>query len=396
MKKKIGIVMIVIAAVLLITLSGRLLETNQAGHFQIKQAIVTGTITVRTTPGMYWQGLGRIIPYKNVATIGFGREKGEGTADIGTIPVIFNDGSKADISGLVRIKLPNTETGAKELIKEYSGGFDHFIQAGALPVIKNAVKLSANLRSAQDAYTTLALFQQAVEDQLVYGTYVTKSAVIYVERSTGRTIKNPKSTDDFEEKKVTIVVMNDAGLPKRVPNRLSELGCEILECVVDVPDFDKAVEAMIAKRKDEAMKTELAKQEAIRAKQDAITTAEQGKANVAKAKYEEEVIKEKAVVVAQRKFEVATLAAKEANQEKKKKILLAEAKRAELDIADGLSAYAEYKINKDVEAKIGVAKALATWVGPKIVMTGGGDGSGGVENALMIQMMMKLADEQTK
>ena len=77
MKKKIGIAMIVVILIALVGLSSNLFETNQAGHFQVKQAIITGTVTVRTMPGMYWQGLGRIIGYKNVATIGFGKEKGE-------------------------------------------------------------------------------------------------------------------------------------------------------------------------------------------------------------------------------------------------------------------------------------------------------------------------------
>ena len=147
-------------------------------------------------------------------------------------------------------------------------------------------------------------------------------------------------------------------------------------------------------RKDEAMKTELAKQSAIRAKQDAITAEEQGKANVAKAKYEEEVKKERAVVAAQQKFEVAALNAKEAAEKKKAVILAAEAKKHELLIADGLSDLAKYTIDADVRAAIGVAEHLAKWVGPQIVMTGGASGKGGssgVSEALTIQMMQQIA-----
>ena len=170
--------------------------------------------------------------------------------------------------------MPATIEGAKNLKKEYAGGFDHFIKSGIVPIVRNAVRLSANLRSAQEAYTTLALFQQAVEDQLRNGPYVTKSDTVRISKSTG----------DVEEQKVTVIVRDEkTGEPLRLNNRFQELGCEVLEAVIDVPNFDKKVEDMIAKRKDEAMLTELSKQSALRAKQDAITAIEQGKADVAKA-----------------------------------------------------------------------------------------------------------------
>jgi len=374
MKKfgKAGIVLLVVFVI-----AGILFQTNKAGHFQVKQAFITGKITTRVLAGTYWQGFGKISDFKNVATIGYGNSKGEGSADIPVIPVIFNDGSKANISGLVRVKLPNSKPGGEALITEYSEGFDHFIVAGVLPVIKNAVKLSANLRSAQDAYTTLALFQQAVEDQLIYGTYVTQSKVVYIDRTSGKTIADPGKDDDVEEKKVTIVVIDDVtGLPKRVPNRLSELNCEILECVVDVPDFDPKVQEMIAKRKDEAMKTELSKQEAIRAKQDAITAKEQGIADVAKAKYEEEVIKERAVVNAEKSFQVAEFEARQAKEVAKKIEAEGRAKAAanKALVSAGLTPIERANIEKDTA--IGVAAELAKVKFPEMLIIGGGEGNG--------------------
>lgn len=383
----VSIVIGVVALLVIVALGDKVFETNESGQFQIKRAFISGDVTVRHDPGLYGQMFGKIFTYNNVATIGFGREKGEGSADIEAIAVIFNDGSKANNSGLVRIKLPVGDDRAG-LLSEYSRGYDHFIDAGVLPVIRNAVKLSANLRSAQDAYTTLALYQQAVKDQLENGTYVTYSSVDTLINATG----------DIETRQVTKVKLDSNGAPLREPNRLQELGCEVLECVIDVPDFDPQVEKMIAMRKDEAMKTELAKQSALRAKQDAITAEEQGKANVATAKYEKEVEKARAVTVAQQKFEVAELAAKEAAEKKKAIVLAAEAKKRELEIADGLSEREKYRIDAEVKAAIGVAEHLSKWKGPEIVMAGGSDGKGasGVQDALMITMMQKLASDMGK
>ncbi len=169
-----------VLAIIFVFLARGIFETNEAGYFQVRQAAFTGTMSVKFDAGTYFQWFGNITTYKNVTTCGIGAHRGDGSADIDAVDVIFNDGSKAKISGLIRVKLPTTIEGAINLKKEYALGFDHFIQSGVVPIVNNAIKLSANLRSAQDAYTTLALFQQAVEDQLRNGIYVTKSDKVII------------------------------------------------------------------------------------------------------------------------------------------------------------------------------------------------------------------------
>jgi hypothetical protein len=376
------IIVVLVIGILLLIFAARLFETNNQGEYQVKQAFISGTMTARMVPGTYGQMLGQIETYRANTTVGFGQEQeGDISANLDSIPVIFNDGSKAKVSGLVRIQLPRTENGIVNLKLEFAGGYKHFIEAGVVPIVENAVKLGANLRSAQDAYTTLALFQQSVQDQLENGIYVTKSERKEVVNATG----------DVEVRQVTVISMGEDGNPLRQPNRLQELGCNVVSCVIDVPGFDVTVENMIAKRKDEAMKTELAKQAALRAQQDAITAEEQGKADVAKAKYAKEVIKIEEVTEASKRFEVAEFAALEALEEKKKKIAIAEGIKQELLIADGLSAREKFEIEQGVVRDIGVAEHMSKWVGPQIVMTGGQGGEGsGIENALMIQMMNEM------
>jgi hypothetical protein len=338
-------------------------------------------MSVRQTAGTYFQWFGTITEYKNVTTCGIGSHKGDGSADIDAVDVIFNDGSKAKISGLIRVKLPTTQEGAISLKREYAGGFDHFIQSGIVPIVNNAIKLSANLRSAQDAYTTLALFQQAVEDQLRNGIYVTKSDKVSKTTSTG----------DIEEQRVTVLVYGTDGQPLRTPNRLQQLGCEVLECVIDVPQFDTKVEEMIAKRKDEAMKTELSKQEAIRAKQDALTAEQQGLANVAKAKYEKEVEKVQEVTTAQKLYEVAALNAKQEDENRKAAIFVGQgqAEAARLKVAAGLTPQeaAEWAF----KTKVGVAQALAGVKYPTILINGDGKG-GNPMDAISIKFLMDIND----
>lgn len=375
----------VLALGMLLMLSS-IIETNSAGFFQVKQAAISGDLTVRFDAGTYGQWFGNISTYKNVATVGFGRQNGEGSADILPIDVIFNDGSKATISGLVRIKLPLDQDNAINLKREYASGFDHFIRSGVVPIVSNAVKLSANLRSAQDAYTTLAVFQQAVDDQLRNGIYETRTEMIKIKNIAG----------EEEEISTTVLVMDSLNNPLRRPNRLTQLGCEILECVIDVPSFDEKVEEMIAARKDEAMKTELAKQSAIRAKQDAITAEEQGKANVAKAKYEKEVEKIKEVTDAQKLFEVAEYKAKQALEEKKAIIAKgqADAESNRLKVAAGLSP--QERAEWDYKTKVGVAAELAKVKVPTIMMNGDGKNGSGPMDAIGVNMLLDIMNKMEK
>lgn len=385
--KKVIAIAFVVLAIIFLGAARSLFETNDAGYFQVKQAAITGDMTVRFDAGTYWQMFGTISEYKNVATVGIGKHRGEGSADIDAVEVIFNDGSRAQISALIRVKLPNTIEGAIELKREYAQGYEHFIRSGIIPIVQNAIKLGANLRSAQDAYTTLALFQQAVEDQLRYGIYVTKSDKI----------ENITSTGDIEEQRVTVLVYDENGQPLRTPNRLQQLGCEVLECVIDVPAFDPKVNEMIAARKDEAMKTELAKQSAIRAKQDALTAEEQGKANVATAKYKKEVELVEATTKAREKFEVAQYNAKEALEVKKATIAAGqgEAEAARLKVKAGLTPQEEASWKYKTE--VGIAAELAKVNVPNIVI-GGGDGKGGVSpmDAIGIKMLLDIQNTMTK
>jgi len=372
-KTKIFAVVFAVVALLFVILLGRLIETNNQGQYQVKQAFISGKMSARMTPGTYGQWLGNISTYRAVATVGFGDQKGEGSADIVGIPVIFSDGSKATISGLVRIKLPDTQEGLVSMKAEYAEGFDHFIRSGVVPVIQNAVKLSANLRSAQDAYTTLALFQQAIDDQLENGIYLTRSDKVDVVSSTG----------DVEERIQTIILTDSLGNFMRKPNRIQELGCEVLECVIGVPDFDPKVEEMISLRKDEAMKTELAKQAALRAKQDAITAEQQGLANVATAKYTEEVEKVKAVTVASKEFEVEQFNALKAKETAKKIVAEGDAKAAANRALVSAGLTPQQQMEMDIKIADVVSKNIAGAPTPSVVI-GAGGGNGATEDMMKV------------
>ena len=77
-KKKITLIVFGVIAFILLLLLGRIVETNQSGYYQVKQAALSGKLSAKLSPGVYGQLFGSIFTYKQVATVGFGDTKGEG------------------------------------------------------------------------------------------------------------------------------------------------------------------------------------------------------------------------------------------------------------------------------------------------------------------------------
>ena len=178
---------------------------------------------------------------------------------------------------------------------------------------------------------------------------------------------------------------------------LKKYGITITQFDIKDFDFDKKTDDLIKAKKEAEQQIVAAQARAKKAKQDALTAIENGKANVAIAEANALVEKKTAVVNAEREAEVA-------KQNKIKAQLDADAmlatKKAEatansLKVKAGLTP--QEKAQFDKETKIGVAQALSTWKGPQVVMNGGGKGGGnGMLDALAIKQMMGIAAELNK
>jgi hypothetical protein len=156
-------------------------------------------------------------------------------------------------------------------------------------------------------------------------------------------------------------------------------------------DYDATVDKQIAAQQNATMQVQTAIAKAKEAEQQAITVEQQGKADAAKAKWEQEVIKAKAVTEAQQQLEVARLNTQAAEQYKRTQILEGEgdAERKKLSmVANGAL---EQKLEAWVAVNQAYAEAMkeSIWV-PTYVM-GGGYGGGGSNSSGasdLIQMMM--------
>lgn len=351
-----------VAFVLMVCISGSLFETNKFGNYQIKQAAVSGEVTVRSEAGLYWQGLGTITTYPISEDLSF--------EDAG-ISVRFNDGSIAKVKGTVKFKLSLKPEIQKELHRDYAS-FKNVMTDLIQRNVQEALAQSATLMVAEDSYSSRrAEFSDMAKQQLERGIFKTETKNVDSVDETGTKFK----------KRVIEVIYDKDGFPVvQKPSLLKHYEIEILQFVVNDFEYDSKINELISKKKEAEQIKIVAAAVAERAKQDALTAEAEGSAKIAQAKAEAEVQKMREVIEAQKKADVAKLAAQQAKYEAEKIKAQgeAEAYAAKKKVEAGLTPLEKAKI--EMETKIGVAKALAGVKFPEQMIVAGGSSNGNSPN----------------
>ena len=392
-KKIITIIAIVAALVTSFVFSSSLFETNNVRNYQVKQAFVTGTMSVKDNGGTYWQGLGDISTYGKNGMLYFSSEKLDGGDDASAQPLgcTFMGNSTAKISGVLKYQLPSGEK--KRLVMHEVYGSSSAIK---MELIRNqvagALRQAGPLFRPEEAFITRrAEFTETVLSMLRNGLYATKSEAKEINTADGKTIKEMVTLLKLDSN-MQPIISEESSLKKN--------GIIITDFVIKDIDFDQLTDNLIKKKKEAEQMQVVARANATKAKQDAITAEQQGLADIAVARAREEVKKITAVTQAEKLFAVAELDAKRAIQEAKKIEATgrAEAAIAKAKVSAGLSPKeaAEFKM----QTEIGVAQALATWTGPSIVTIGGGSSKSGGESQMMqalgINSLMKISEKLSK
>jgi len=366
-------VMVVVGAIalgMLYSFSGSMFETNKAGYYQVRQAAVTGNMSVVSSPGMYMQAFAELFTYQISDMNYFSKHDIDGGSGVeaASIKVRFNDGGTADVSGSIKFKLSLTEADQLALHRDYKGY--HSVQQDLVrQVVTEALMQSATLMKAEESYSTRrAEFASLAEDQVREGIFATESVEIQTKDVEG---------NEFIERSVKIKYAEDGVTPTiRKISPFRRYNIEVLQFVIKDIDFDQTIDALIAKKKEAEQQKVVARANAERAKQDAITAEEEGKARVAKAKADEEVEKIKAVTNAQKEYEVAELNKKKASAEADAERVRGEASAAiaRLKVSAGLTPLERAQIQKDIA--IGVAAELAKVQFPSMMIIGGSSDKG--------------------
>ncbi len=312
--KKITLIAIsVLLGIYILFNAGKLAEDVEAGEIVVIQDPYDGELHVITTPGFAAQNFGRATHYKKSFQYWFDGKEGH----FAPISTKFYDGGHAAIPGSIRVDMPldiesilkiHTKFGSQEAIENSLIG----------PTLTKAISMCGPLMTSKESYAEKKNdLLYYIEDQASFGVYKT-------------TQKDVKVKDELtgQEKTVTAVkIITDTtkNLPIRQERSLiTENNIRLNNLSLGDFIYDDVVKNQIAMQQDQIMKVQTGIANAKRAEQDAITTEQQGRADAAKAKWTQEVIKAKFVTEAQQDSAVQALKAHTAKLYKSEQILIGE------------------------------------------------------------------------
>lgn len=310
----------------------------KADKYVIKQEYFTGRLSAIIKEGWYLK-LGYITEFDVSDIIWFSADLDEGEAVDQTIQVRFNDGAQAKISGSVRFVLPRDPEKLIKLKKELKN-FDNIKKQLVLQVVNEAIYLSASLMSSKESYTNKRnLFSDYAQDQALNGIYRT-------------TTRDVVTTDPLSGEKITRteieIVRDENGMIMRRQSVLKDYGIELKNFVIKRIIYPENILAQLDEQQKAIMDVQKAKAMAQKAEQEAITAEKEGLAKIAIAKAEQEAIKVKEVVEAQKEKEVAELKAhKELEVAKLDKMAAAEYNEAKRLRSEADAKAAELMIKAD-------------------------------------------------
>jgi regulator of protease activity HflC (stomatin/prohibitin superfamily) len=372
--------MLAVSAFLFITLlifGGKVWEDVDAGEIVFIQDPIDGDIHVNKEPGFAWQMFGRATHMRKSNQFWFEAAKKEGDPDQ-SIAVKWNDGGHASISGSVRYDLPLDDASLVRLLSTY--GTQEGLEAALIKAnMEKSVFMTGPLMSSKESYAEkrndLIYF---IEDQASKGVYKTKQ-------------KEAKELDPLtnEEKTVTRVEiqLDSKKLPiRQETSPILTYGIKLYNISINGITYSKDVEDQIQAQQRALMSVQTAVANSKKAEQDVITTAKQGEARAATAKWDQEVIKAKMVTEAESRRKVAELDVQTAELNKQRQIKEGEgeaAKRKLIMAADG-------SLDKRLEAyKYAVDKWATAFGGFQGAITPMWSSSpGGSSNAFTNQMEM--------
>lgn len=332
------LVFVMVGVILFAFCSGSLLENLDADEVMVIQAPFTGKLTVHTTPGVKWQGVGKVTTYPRRSIYTF------------EIPVRFNDGGHATMHGSIQYEMPLDVEHLTDLHLRF-GNREAIQKQLVETVVNKSVYMTGPLMSSKESYAErrndLIYF---VEDQVTNGVYKTHQRDERIEDPVTKVYKTVTVVD--------LVKGEDGAIQRQEDAVLTHFGIKPFNFSITQMPYDDAVEEQIKQQQQITMDVQTAIADAKKAEQKKITVEAQGAALAAEARWEQEKDRAKKVVVAEQEKEVAELAAQQRLEVAKLDREAAEQKKAALiAMGEGEAEAARLRIEADGALKL----KLETW-----------------------------------
>lgn len=369
----VALVLMVVVAIVFLMFSGKMFENVDATEIMVVQSPMSGKLSWYTTQGIKWQGLGKVTSYQKRTSYEFETQ------------VRFNDGGHGTMKGSVQWEMPLSDQLLTVLHQQY--GSPEAIQAQLIEkVVNKSVYMTGPLMSSKESYAEKRNYLiNYVEDQISNGVY--------------RTVQHEVRIVDpiTQQEKSAIVV--DIQMTNNVPQRqeesaLTHYGIKTSNFAINSLVYDETVEKQIQQQQQIAMDVQTAIAESRKAEQRKLTNEQQGMADAAKAKWDQEIVKAKVVTEGEQKLAVARLDNETAEQYRQATLKRADADagyRKQVMAADGalqqrLDAY-KYVAQVNADA---IKNYKGNWV-PGVQMAGSGTSGTGL--SLLEIMAAKAAKE---
>lgn len=320
----------------------------------------------------------------------------------------FNDAVKGTVANSIVIQVAHADKDKFLEVAKTVRSQENLVFSRIVPFRDAVLKNTAKLMSAQEFISGgSSEFDRAYKDQLQNGMYVLEEVDVGSAADTIGTerVRLVGGTADDNQKKIYKIRYSN-GEPLRNEGSLSDYGLTVGQAVVDKVDWEEKFDTRLDKLKEIVAETQTQKITAEKEMYRKQAVIEKGEADKAEeqAKLEKEQITEtiaaETEVKKERLFlEAAAIQYDKALIEKKTRITLADAKKYELDRADGLSEREKFVIVTNKETAIGVAAELKGTNFPDFMYFGGNSGSGGsAQNSPMIYDLLgaKLAESMFK
>lgn len=373
-----------------------------------------------TEQGVSFKGFGKLIPIQMEIPIRDILPEDEGKkvqSDFAYILTAkereFNDAVKGNVANSIVINVDYTayDTVRKELkflnVAKTNRSQENLVFSRIVPFRDAVLKNTAKLMSAQEYISGgSSEFDRAFKDQLKYGMYILEEVSDNQDGNIiGENTERTVGADNDSRKKVFKIKYKD-GEPLRNEGGLSDYGLTVQQAVIDKVDWETNFDTRLDKLKEIVAETQTQKITAEKERYRKQAVIEAGEASKAEeqAKLEKEQIKETITAETEVKKQKLQLEAEKIKYdksliEKKTRVTLADAKKYEIDRADGLSEREKFVITTNKETAIGVAAELKSTKFPEFMYFGGGSGgSGTAQNSPMIYDLLgaKLAESMFK
>lgn len=384
-RKHLLLAIVLIFSLITIIMLPTLVENLDNGEMMVVQSPVSGELTVYTDPGWHWQGGGRVTKYPLRNEFVFQdasclKEEHKNEATRG-LPIRFYDGGNAILCGSVSWLMPTDPKSVLEIHRDFRSAEAFETQAIRRSMESAATFSGPTMGSFDSAAGRRNELLQIVNDQTMYGVYKTVSKKVMHKDVAG------------VEKEVTMIeIVTDAkGIPVRAQDSyVNKYKVTLQPMTINGFKYEDRVEKQIQEQQAATNAAIVSIANAKKADQAALTAESQGRADAAKAEWEQKTLAAKTIADAQAKVTIAEAQVKEAELFKKAETLRGEGEAARKRLVMEADGQLDKKLDAVIKINAMYAKAIAeaqpgAW-SPAVNM--GSDGkSGGVNATNLVDLM---------